>query len=453
MSIDARKVRATVAKHMLADGFEIVFDNDKSQGVYVHDAVTGREYLDLFTCFASIPVGYNHPKMTDKEFVERIGRVAVNKITLSDIYSKEFAEFLEVFYRVAMPADFKYSFFIEGGALAVENALKVAMDWKTRLNMGGGDTRYLPMKVVHFAECFHGRTGYTMSLTNTDPTKTNFFTKFRWPRIPNPKITFPLEKHLDEVLVRERRALDKLEQVLVRESDEICAVIIEPIQGEGGDNHFRDEFFRELRRLADEFEVLLIFDEVQTGLGLTGKMWCYQNFSVKPDIITFGKKSQVCGIMVSDRIDNVPEHVFRRSSRINSTWGGNIVDMVRFQRILEIIEQDDLIANVDRNSKAVLDLIQGLQQEYPKLISNARGRGYFAAFDVATAELRDKLRAAILEEGAIMLPCGQRTLRFRPALTFGPEDIKRAGEILHKACAMVDKLNAQAKPAGSVKTE
>jgi L-lysine 6-transaminase len=443
MSIDAKKVRATVAKHMLADGFDIVFDSNKSKGVHVHDAVSGRQYLDLFTCFASIPVGYNHPKMLDPAFLDRIAHVAVNKITLSDLYSKEFAEFLETFYRVAMPDDFKYLFFIEGGALAVENALKVAMDWKTRLNMGRGDTRYLPMKVIHFVECFHGRTGYTMSLTNTDPAKTNYFPKFSWPRIPNPKITFPLEKHLDEVVAREQRALSMIEQVLIRESDEICAIIIEPIQGEGGDNHFREEFLRELRRLADEFDVLLIFDEVQTGVGLT----------VKPDIISFGKKSQVCGIMASERIDNVPDHVFKRSSRINSTWGGNIVDMIRFQRILEIIEQDDLIGNVERNAKAVLEIIQGLQKQFPRLISNARARGFFAAFDVATPELRDKLRVTILEEGAIMLPCGRQTIRFRPALTFGKEDIKEAGEILHRACTKVDKLNAQVAPAGTVKTE
>ncbi|HUX06380.1 MAG TPA: L-lysine 6-transaminase [Acidobacteriota bacterium] len=453
MSIDAKNVRQTVARHMLADGFEIVFDNDKSSGVYVHDAATGREYLDLFTCFASIPVGYNHPKMTEPQFIEKIGRAAVNKITLSDIYSKEFADFLDTFYRVAMPDDFKYVFFIEGGGLAVENSLKVAMDWKLRLNYSRGDTRYLPMKVAHFAECFHGRTGYTMSLTNTDPTKTNFFTKFQWPRIPNPKVTFPLEAHLEEVIQREKRALRKLEQVLVREGNEICAIIIEPIQGEGGDNHFRDEFFVELRRLADEFDVLLIFDEVQTGVGITGKMWCYQNFSIVPDIVSFGKKSQVCGIMASDRVDSVPDNVFHRSSRINSTWGGNIVDMVRFQRVLEIIEQDDLIGNVSRNTPAMMEMLGGLQQEFPKLISNMRGLGYFAAFDVATPELRDKLRVAILEEGAIMLSCGRQTLRLRPALTFDAEDIRKAGEILHKACAKIEKLNAKAPTAATIKTE
>ena len=437
MSIEAGKVRETVGKHMLADGFKIVFDNDKSHGSWVHDAVTGREYLDLFTCFASIPVGYNHPKMLEPEFLAKLGRVAVNKITLSDIYSKEFAEFLDTFYRVAMPADFKYSFFIEGGALAVENALKVAMDWKAQLNYQRGDTRYLPLKVVHFAECFHGRTGYTMSLTNTDPTKTDRFPKFDWPRIANPKITFPLDDHIDEVVAREKRALRQLEETLVRESDRICAIIIEPIQGEGGDNHFRDEFFIELRRLADEFDVMLIFDEVQTGVGLTGKMWCYQNFSIVPDIISFGKKSQVCGIMVGERLDTVETNVFRRSSRINSTWGGNIVDMVRFQRVLEIIESENLVANAAKLGPRVLEIFHGLEKDFPKLISNVRGLGLMAAIDVATPELRDKLGAAVLEEGAIMLACGKRSLRLRPALNFSGDELEKAADILRKACAKI----------------
>jgi L-lysine 6-transaminase len=439
MTIAASEVKPTVGRHMLADGFDVIFDNDKSHGVWVHDAVTGRDYLDLFTCFASIPIGYNHPKMMEPEFLKKLARVAVNKITLSDIYSKEMAEFLDTFYRLAMPAEFKYLFFIEGGALAVENALKVAMDWKHRLNLSRGETRLMQQKVIHFRECFHGRTGYTMSLTSTLADKTNYFPKFDWPRIPNPKITFPLEKHLQEVRKREELAVRSIEETLRRESDRICAIIIEPIQGEGGDNHFRDEFFVELRRLADEFDVLLVYDEVQTGVGLTGKMWCYQHFSVVPDIIAFGKKTQVCGIMVTDRVDTVKDNVFHVGSRINSTWGGNIVDMVRFQKVLEIIDEEKLIDNVSKVAPAVLNMHYDLQKKYPKLISNARGRGFFTALDLPTTDLRNKLRMEILKNGAIMLACGWRTLRLRPSLTFSEKDVAAAHEILDKSCAAVAK--------------
>lgn len=439
MAFQASEVKPTVAKHMLADGFDVIFDNSKSKGVYVHDAITGREYLDLFTCFASMPIGYNHPKMLEPKFLDKLSRVAVNKITLSDIYSPEQAEFLDTFYRLALPPEFKYLFFIEGGALAVENALKTAMDWKFRLNLSRGDTRLVGTKVIHFTECFHGRTGYTMSLTNTDPTKTLYFEKFDWPRVPNPKMAFPLQEHLEEVEARERRAIRRIEEILARDSEEICAVIIEPIQGEGGDNHFRDEFFIELRRLCDEYEVLLIFDEVQTGVGLTGKMWCYQHFSIVPDIIAFGKKTQVCGMMATERIDNVPDNVFHVSSRINSTWGGNIVDMVRCARILEIIEDEDLIGNVNSVAPTVMKTLEDLQSEFPKLICNTRGRGFFAAFDVATTELRDKLRLEILKNGAIMLPCGWSTLRLRPSLTFSEEDAAKAHEIIRNSCKEVAK--------------
>lgn len=439
MTIKPSEVKPTIGRHMLADGLDIIFDNERSKGVWVHDSVTGRDYLDLFTCFATIPVGYNHPKLMDPAFIDKLGRVAVNKLTLSDIYSEDFAEFVDTFIRVAKPDEFKYLFWVEGGALAIENAFKVAMDWKVRLNINRGETRGHGRKVIHFRECFHGRTGYTMSCTNTDPIKTMYFTKFDWPRVVNPKITFPLDENLDEVLALEEKALAQIEDIFTREADDICAIVIEPIQGEGGDNHFREEFFAELRRLCDEHDALLIFDEVQTGVGLTGKMWCYQNFSVVPDIVAFGKKTQVCGIMVNDRIDNVSENVFHQASRINSTWGGNIVDMVRFKRILEIIEEEDLIGNVNRVAPKVMEILEGIRSDFPKLISNVRGRGLFAAFDVATADMRDRLRLKILENGAIMLGCGWKSLRLRPSLTFSEDDAQKAGEILRESCAEISK--------------
>ena len=132
--------------------------------------------------------------------------------------------------------------------------------------------------------------------------------------------------------------------------DDIAALIIEPIQGEGGDNHFRKEFFHTLRRLCDEYDMMFILDEVQTGVGLTGKMWAYQHFDFEPDILAFGKKTQVCGIMVSNRVDEVKDNVFKVSSRLNSTWGGNLVDMVRCQKYLEVIKEENLVKNC-RNSR------------------------------------------------------------------------------------------------------
>ncbi len=424
-------VHSAIEKNMLRDGYDFVVDLEKSKGTILHDALTGREYLDFFTFFASSPLGFNHPRLTDEQFLERLARVAVNKVSNSDLYTVEMAEFVSTFSRIAVPPDLHNLFFISGGALAVENALKAAFDWKVQKNFARGIKEEKGSKVIHFKDAFHGRTGYTMSLTNTDPTKIKYFPKFNWPRVENPRVTFPVEEHLDEIVAAEKRAVSAIEKVLAEDGDDIAAIIIEPIQGEGGDNHFRPEFLKALRRIADENEVILIFDEVQTGVGMTGRMWCFQSMGVQPDIVAFGKKTQVCGIMASDRLNEV-ESVFRSSGRINSTWGGNIVDMYRSKRIFEIIEEENLVENAARMGEVLQKRLIELQDEFPEIISNARGRGLFCAFDLPDGEKRDDFCCKMAENNMLALKCGQKTVRFRPPLIVSEEEINRAAEILRK---------------------
>jgi L-lysine 6-transaminase len=147
---------------------------------------------------------------------------------------------------------------------------------------------------------------------------------------------------LEDLIERENKSIREIKQAFINNPDDIAAIIIEPIQGEGGDNHFRPEFLQRLRDIANEEDALLIFDEVQTGVGLTGTMWAHEQLGVKPDILAFGKKMQVCGILATNRVDEVPDNVFRVSSRINSTWGGSLTDMVRATRYLEIIQEDNI---------------------------------------------------------------------------------------------------------------
>ena len=263
--IDARNVHSTIGKHMLADGMDQVIDLKKSHGSWLVDARDGKDYLDLFSMFASMPVGYNHPTLAENR--ERIADAALNKPTNSDIYSTQMAEFVDTIGRIAQPDYLPYSFFVEGGALGVENALKTAFDWKVRKNLAAGKEKK-GSKVIHFAECFHGRTGYTMSLTDSpDPRKTLYFPQFDWPRINNPKLHFPLtDEVLEHILKAEATAINQIKSAVAENPDDIASLIIEPIQGEGGDNHFRGEFFQELRTLADEHEFMLIYDEIQTGV-------------------------------------------------------------------------------------------------------------------------------------------------------------------------------------------
>ena len=421
----------TLSRHMLVDGFDIVVDLKKSRGTHLVDARDGRRYLDFFTFVASSPLGMNHPALTAPSFLKKLAYVAVNKPSLSDIYTAEQAQFVDTFSRVAMPATLPHAFFIEGGALGVENALKAAFDWKIRKNRTRGYREDRGTQVIHFRQAFHGRSGYTLSLTNTDPVKTDLFPKFSWPRVLNPAARYPLTgENLARVIADEETSLGQIKEAFREHKDDVAAIIIEVIQGEGGDNHFRAEFFRALRDVADENDAMLIMDEVQTGLGMTGKMWAHQHF-VEPDMIAFGKKMQVCGFLCGRRIEEVPENVFRVSSRLNSTWGGNLVDMVRAQKFLEVIEEENLVENARRQGEHLLGALHRLAEEFPA-VSNVRGLGLFAAFDMPDPEMRTNVRTGCMKRGLIILPSGERSIRFRPPLNVNGEEIDAGVAIVAK---------------------
>ena len=431
------KVKATLGKHILADGFDFVMDYEKSQGSWIADKLSGTKYLDMFSMFGSASVGYNHPYIVEKS--AWLGKMAVYKPTMSDVYLQEYSDFVETYSRVAIPKELPYCFFVEGGALAVENALKTAFDWKTRKNWQKGSKTEGSL-AIHFKQAFHGRSGYTLSLTNTsDPRKYQYFPLFDWPRIINPKLYFPItDENLQETIKNEQLALLQIEQAIVANPDKVSCIIIEVIQAEGGDNHFRDEFFVELRRICDENDILLIFDEVQTGIGITGKMWAYQNFSVIPDVISFGKKAQVCGILANkEKLDQVEHHVFAESSRINSTFGGNFIDMLRFQLVLEIIEKENLLDNVQKQGAFLLEGLQKLQEKYPQLITNARGRGLMCAFDLPDTKMRNDFQEKLYEENVIILICGDQSLRFRPHLNVTQEDLQFALDKIDKIASQL----------------
>jgi L-lysine 6-transaminase len=413
-------VHATIARHMLADGYELVLDLDKSHGATLVDARDGTEYLDLFTFFASSALGMNPPALITDDAIAELGRVAVNKPSNSDVYTVPMARFVETFARVLGDPALPHLFFIDGGALAVENALKIAFDWKSRWNEAHGIDPELGTKVMHLRSAFHGRTGYTMSLTNTDPNKVARFPKFDWPRIPSPSIN-----GTDDVEAAEREALAAARAAFEASPNDIACFIAEPIQGEGGDNHFRPEFLQAMQAMCREFDALFIMDEVQTGVGMTGTAWAYQQLAVQPDVVAFGKKAQVCGVMAGGRVDEVPENVFAVSSRINSTWGGNLTDMVRARRILEVIESDELIARAGFVGTHLLHRLQELAARH-EVMSDVRGRGLMCAFTLPTPELRDTVVTRLREEEHVLvLGCGTSSLRVRPSLTVAIDEVDR----------------------------
>src|SRR5258705_4943658 len=424
-AIGPADVRDVLARSILADGLDFVLDIDRSSGSYLVDARTGERFLDMFTFFASSALGMNHPALADDEhFRAELAQAAVNKPSNSDVYSVPMARFVATFARVLGDPALPHLFFVDGGALAVENALKVAFDWKSRFNEARGIDPNLGTKVLHMRGVFRGSSGYTLSLTNTDPTRVARFPKFDWPRIDAPYFRPDLDDAAMDAI--EYESLRQARAAFEAHPDDIACFIAEPIQGEGGDRHFRPQFFGAMRELCDEYDALLIFDEVQTGCGMTGTPWAYQQLGVAPDVVAFGKKTQVCGIMAGRRVDEVRDNVFSVSSRINSTWGGNLVDMVRSRRILEIIESDELLVPAAKAGRYLLDQLEALVAEFPGLVLDVRGRGLMCAFSLPSAAQRDELIQRLWDRRVIMLASGPTSGRFRPALTVSREEIVAA---------------------------
>ncbi|MDI9975584.1 L-lysine 6-transaminase [Rhodococcus sp. IEGM 1307] len=424
--LPASQVQDVLRERILVDGFDLVLDLERSRGTHLVDQRDGTSYLDMFGFFASSALGMNHPALADDDaFRRELAAAAINKPSNSDIYTVPMARFVETFARVLGDPALPHLFFIDGGALAVENALKVAFDWKSRLNESRGLDPALGTKVLHLTEAFHGRSGYTMSLTNTEPGKVARYPKFDWPRIDSPYLADGRD-----VVEAERHALDQARHAFAENPSDVACFIAEPIQGEGGDHHFRPEFFQAMEALCRENDALFVFDEVQTGCGLTGTAWAYQQLGVHPDVVAFGKKTQVCGIMAGGRVDDIPDNVFAVSSRINSTWGGNLTDMVRSRRILEIVEEDRLVDRARMIGAHLLERLRELARANAE-VTEPRGRGLMCAITLSTPQRRDRVVADLRDrERVLILPTGRRGIRFRPPLTVTTAELDAAVDAL-----------------------
>jgi L-lysine 6-transaminase len=437
---DAKGVHGSLSRHQLVDGYPFVLDLEKSKGAFLHDAISGQDFLDCFTCFASWPIGWNHPKMASEPFASEIAAVARQNPANSDLYTVEMARFVEAFATKVSPEGFHHHFWVAGGGLAVENALKTAFDWKARkLGITEMTANTNDIVMLHFKEAFHGRTGYTMSITNTEPVKVGLFPKFDWPRIHNPKVTFDLDGNvIGDIEASEAKAYAEIEAAIAKHGKKIAGIIIEPMQGEGGDSHFRKEFFQRLRQYADEMDALLIYDEVQTGFYGSGKNWMWQHHGVAPDVVSFGKKTQVCGIYAGPRIDTVPDNVFAHSSRINSTWGGNLVDMVRSRRFIEIIEEEGLCQNAAVRGDELIAGLRGIAKSKGGF-NNVRGKGTLVASTCESTEHRNALVSRMADQKLIALPCGPDSIRFRMPLSVSANEVQM---ILERVEAAVTTANA-----------
>lgn len=434
-SIDPKQVHEIIGRHQLADGYDMILDLEKSHGPWLHDAGRGEDFLDCFTCFASWPLGYNHPGLDEPGFEQELLRAAKCNPSNADLYSREMAAFVEAFATHASPAGFDHHFWIAGGSLAVENAMKAAFDWKAR-RLGRTDFNddANDLVIAHFQYAFHGRSGYTMSMTNTLPDKVGLFPKFKWPRILSPGIDYDLDGNItNDIEALEAQALGELEafyQSWSRRNNfkHIAGVLIEPMQCEGGDRHFRPQFMQGLRDFCDRADALFLLDEVQTGFFGSGKPWMWQQHGVAPDVVAFGKKAQVCGVYAGPKLDEVEEHVFVRSSRINSTWGSNLVDMVRSRRFIELIVENDYAANTAARGEQILAGLRRIAKDTGSFTA-PRGVGSLLAVDYPDGEARNAAIGRCYEQRLLVLPCGPRTMRLRIPLNMTQPE---ADEVLNR---------------------
>lgn len=421
--IPAKDVPSVLERHVLVSDLDLVVDLARSHGSTLVEARTGVSYLDFATFAGSLPLGMNHPGMTaDEEFTRALTVAALHKITNPDFHTREYASFVATFARVLGDSALPRLFFVDGGTLAVENAVKTAFDWKWRT--AGTDPGRLV--VMHLTDAFHGRSGYALSLTNTEAVITDGYPQWEWPRLPTPGVRHPLAEFAEANEASDSRALHHAEKFFVDNPDRVACFIAEPIQGAAGDTHLSARFLRGMQELCRTHRALFVLDEVQTGCGITGTPWLYQQLGLTPDLVAFGKKTQVCGVMAGERVTTAPGNTFAAAGRIGSTWGGNTVDMVRATRILDIIEEAGLIQHAARAGALLLSLVEELAARHPTLVSNPRGRGLLCAFDAPDSRIRDRVLAELRTgHHVLLLGGGDRGLRFRPSLAVSEDDLRK----------------------------
>jgi len=420
-----------LGKYVIATPYPFVIDLERSEGMYLA-TVDGDRLFDWTGYYGSKLIGHNYPGLYEPEYVKRLVRAANNKVANPDFLTPECLEYYRLLRRLA-PASMENPqlevYAVNSGAEAVENMMKylVAKFNQKRMKDGKpqGNRRFL-----YFDKAFHGRTVFALGVTQTiDPVATkDFHGLTAGGNIKLPFPTFYSERSYQENLKSAERSLQQVESALSLMSDEIVGIIVEPIQGAGGHRVALPEFFRGLSKLAHEFGVYLAFDEVQTGLGATGKMWGIDHFELPfaPMAVATGKKFGNGVVYMRESLDDV--------GVLDSTWGGTLADMVRVVREMEIVEAEELIPKAAENGEYLAEVLRGLCREFPQAASNVRGLGLYQGFSLATPKLKsDTIRIARESTSTLLLGAGNRTVRLRPNLSVTQADIDQLAINLRSA--------------------
>jgi L-lysine 6-transaminase len=419
-----------LAKYVVATPMPFALDLEKCDGMYLV-TVDGQRIFDWAGYYGSKLIGHNHPALYDAGYLRKLSVAANNKIANPDFLTQECLDYYRLLYRLApesMQGEGLEVYALNSGAEAVENMMKylVAKFNQKRQQQGIsiGNRRFL-----YFDRAFHGRTVFALNVTQTmDPVATKDFHGLM--HGGNLKLPFPA---FDSSLSREAneraamKALEQVESALSLMHDEVVAIIVEPIQGAGGQRVALPEFFQGLSYLANKYDVYLGFDEVQTGLGLTGKMWGIDHFSLPhpPMAVATGKKFGNGAVFMLERLDDI--------GVLDSTWGGSLSDMVRLQREMQIVEEEGLIEKAAVKGAHLVEGLNRLIAKHSPKIFNVRGLGLYQGFSLDTAERKSELIDRALEDhDLLLLGAGKRSIRTRPNLHVTNEEIDLFIDLLDK---------------------
>lgn len=422
-----------------------VADYDKSLGNYIAD-VDGNTFLDLYAQIASIALGYNNPKLISLLDTKEMKNAIVNRAALGNFPSKELDSVLTKILKVA-PKGQTHIWSGLSGADANELAFKAAFMYYMQKKRGGKDVPFTEeelasvmenkapgspkLAVLSFKKAFHGRLFASGSCTCSKPVHKLDFPSFDWPHAEFPYYQYPLESNEAANKKEDDRCLKIVEDLITNWEIPVAALLIEPIQSEGGDNHASKYFLQKLRDITLKHGVVYIIDEVQTGVGATGKMWCHEYADIQPpvDLVTFSKKFQSAGYFFHDP-DFIPNEPYRQFN----TWCGDPARMIVAGAIGEEIVSQDLLSHVNKVGEYLFGKLETLQSKYPKYFDRLRGkgRGTFIAWDLPTTELRNTLLSKLRLNGCNVGACAETSVRLRPTLTFGEKHVDIFIEILEK---------------------
>jgi len=400
--------------------FNIRIDFDKSHDSYIYDKKRNRYFLDFFGLYSTLPLGYSHEIFEDKSFWETLNKIARVKVTNCEIISDEGESLVRTFSRHSDMKGFEYFYFCCTGALAIEAAIKTAIDYK------GSDK---PI-VISLKESFHGINSYGGFVTDRFfpvSQRLNGLPILDWCiKIHNPKFIYrnnsidaeATQAGLEQFKTEFNACLEK------HGADNIAALLVEPIQATYGDNYFPESFFKLIRELCDKHNICLVFDEIQCGFGVTGKMWYFQHLGMEPDIVAFGKKSQTSGIMVKERFGKI----FKTPIRLEVTWDSDLIDLVRCEYVLRAYGRYNILENTRKRGG---ELLEGLREI--KSLRNVRGLGMLVAFDFETSQEQDSFAGKAFENGLLFNKTRDKTIRLRPNLNVSSAEVQEALGIISKS--------------------